>query len=140
LGPTPLTKVTRRHLAQFLRDFVDRKVAGGHRGTRVERLRMLLGSMFLFAVERDWLEISPAQRLPAPARAEDRARILRAAEIAQVWQSLSEPYPGIGEGVKLVLKLSLVTGQRIGACALAREPDLDLAGQDDRELADRGPL
>ena len=139
LGAVPIHNVTRRMLAAFLRDFVDRKAAEGYRGTRVERLRMLLGSLFAFAVDREWIDISPAQRLPLPAKSEDRARTLDAAEIALVWKALSEPHLGVGEGVKLALKLSLVTGQRIGACALARESDLDLDGQDDPELADSGP-
>ena len=139
LGSVPIHKVTRRMLAGFLREFVDRAEAEGHRGTRVERLRMLLGSTFLFAVEREWVDVSPAQRLPLPARAEEGDRVLNAAEIAQVWTALSGPHAGIGEGAQIVLKLSLVTGQRIGAIALAREPDLDLDGQNDPELADSGP-
>ena len=136
LGSVPIHKVTRRMLASFLREFVDRAEADGHRGTRVERLRMLLGSMFTFATDpdRDWIDVSPAQRLPLPAKSEDRARILDAAEIATAWRSLSAPYMGIGEGLRLALKISLATGQRIGAVAMAREPDLDLDGTDDPEL------
>ena len=139
LGDALVTKVTRKELAAFLRNFVDRKVAEGHRGTRVERLRMLLGSLFAFAVEREWLELSPAQRLPLPAKSQDRARVLDGEEIAQTWGALSQRQAGIGEGLRLALKISLVTGQRIGACALAREPDLDLDGHDDVDLADSGP-
>lgn len=138
LGVLPVHKVTRRALAGFLRDFVDGQVAAGHRGTRAERLRMLLGSLFLFAVERDWIEVSPAQRLPLPAQSTPRSRTLTAQEILGAWRALSEPQLGIGEGLRLLLKLSLATGQRIGAVALAREPDLDLDGQDDPDLADAG--
>ena len=139
LGPLPVHKVTRRALAGFLRDFVDGQLAEGWRGTRVERLRMLLGSLFLFAVERDWIEVSPAQRLPLPAQSASRSRTLSAEEILFTWRALSEPQRGIGEGLRLLLKLSLATGQRIGTVALAREPDLDLDGQDDPDLADSGP-
>ena len=139
LGSVPIHQVTRRMLAGFLREFVDRAEAEGHRGTRVERLRMLVGSTFLFAVERDWIEVSPAQRLPLPAKSEDRDRILDAAEIATAWRSLSAAHRGIGEGLRLALKISLATGQRIGAVAMAREPDLDLDGTDDPELTDAGP-
>ena len=39
LGSIPYDKATRRTLAGFLRDFVDRAQTQGHRGTRVERLR-----------------------------------------------------------------------------------------------------
>jgi len=95
--------------------------------------------MFLFAVERDWIEISPAQRLPLSARSSSRSRTLSAEEVLVAWRALSEPQFGIGEGLRLLLKLSLVTGQRIGAVALTREPDLDLEGQDDPDLADSGP-
>ncbi len=128
LGSTPLHKITRRTLSGFLREFVDRAEAAGNRGTRVERLRMLLGSAFLFAVERDWLDVSPAQRLPLPAKSEDRSRTLSAAEIATVWCTLSSNHTGIGEGLRLALKISLVTGQRTGTVAMALEIDLDLEG------------
>ena len=52
--------------------FVDHRAeAEGHRGTRVERLRMLLGStLSCLRVEREWVDVSPAQRLPLPAQAE----------------------------------------------------------------------
>ena len=49
------------------------------------------------------------------------------------------PHVGIGEGLRLALKISLATGQRIGAVAMAQEADLDLDGSDDPELADSGP-
>jgi len=139
LGTMPVHKVTRKMLASFLRRFVDDQVAQGLRGTRAERLRMLLGSLLLFAVERDWIEVSPAQRLPLPARSTARDRTLTAEEIHTAWGALSGPHRGIGEGLRLLLKLSLVTGQRIGAVALAREVDLDLDGLDDPDLADSGP-
>ncbi len=139
LGHLPVHKVTRKALANFLQEFVDEQVAEGHRGTRVERLRMLLGSMFLFAVDRDWIEVSPAQRLPLPSQSESRDRTLSAEELHAAWSTLSIPHVGVGEGLRLLLKLSLVTGQRIGAVGLAREADLDLDGQDDPDLADSGP-
>ena len=99
----------------------------------------MLGSVFLFAVERDWIEVSPAQRLPLPAKSEDRSRILTAAETATFWRTMSAPQTGIGEGLRLALKISLVTGQRIGTVAMARESHLDPDGVDDPELNDTGP-
>ena len=98
------------------------------------------GSLFGFAIDRDWIEISPAQRLPLPAQSTARSRTLSAEEIRSAWQALSTPQYGIGHGLRTLLKLSLVTGQRIGAVALTREPDLDLdGGQDDPDVADSGP-
>lgn len=135
----PVRKVTRKALAGFLREFVDEQVAEGHRGTRVERLRMLLGSLFLFAVDRGWIEVSPAQRLPLPSQSESRDRTLSAEELHGAWGTLSTRHVGVGQGLRLLLKLSLVTGQRIGAVGLARELDLDLDGQDDPDLPDSGP-
>lgn len=139
LGHVPVNKLTRKALASFLRDFVHEQMADGKRGTRAERLRMLLGSLCLFAIDRDWIEVSPAQRLPLPSHSSARARTLSAEEIHTAWSALSGPHRGIGEGLRLALKISLVTGQRIGAVALAREADLDLDGQDDPGLADSGP-
>ena len=55
------------------------------------------------------------------------------------WRTLSTAQVGIGEGLRLALKLSLATGQRIGAVAMALETDVELDGSDDPELADAGP-
>jgi integrase len=139
LGDLPVKAITRRQLVAFLRGFHRRQVAAGHAGTRAERLRMLLGSLFTYALDEDLIELSPAQRLPVPARSKDRARVLDAEEIAVVWAALSAPHPCVGPGIMLLLKLSLVLGQRIGAPAGAREPDVDLAGSADPALADSGP-
>jgi integrase len=139
LGDLPVRELTRRQLVAFLSDFHRRQQAAGLAGTRVERIKMLVGSLLAYALDEDLIELSPAQRLPVPARSKDRARVLDANEIAAVWQALSGPHPGIGEGVRIALKLSLVLGQRIGAVALAREPDLDLAGTQDPDLTDSRP-
>ena len=69
---------------------------------------MLLGSLFAFAVDRDQIELSPAQRLPLPPRSTARARTLTAEEILVAWRALSEGQHGIGEGLRILLKLSLV--------------------------------
>jgi integrase len=139
LGELPVKAVTRRQLGAFLRDFHRTQVAAGHAGTRAERLRMLLGSLFSYAVDEDLIELSPAQRLPVPARSKDRDRVLDAREMATVWTALSVPHPGIGPGLMLALKLSLVLGQRIGAVGGAREPDVALSGTQDPDLTDSGP-
>src|SRR5262249_7555924 len=43
LGALPVSAVTRAKLAQFLQDFVAGQQRNGHRGTRAERVRALLG-------------------------------------------------------------------------------------------------
>jgi integrase len=100
---------------------------------------MLLGSLFKFALDEELIDLSPAQRLPIPAKSEDRERTLDAKEIAVAWAALSTTQPSIERGVTIALQLSLVLGQRIGAAAGAREVDLDLVGTADPELVDSGP-
>ena len=59
-------------LAAFLRDFVDREVAEGYRGTRVERLRMLSGACSLsrsIATGSTFARRSGCRFLPSPRTA-----------------------------------------------------------------------
>jgi integrase len=127
LGSQPVHKVTRAQLAQFLQGFVAGQRANGHRGTRAERIRMLLGSLFGYAIELEVIAASPAVRLrlPPSARVAERERVLNAEEIAATWRALDR----FATPAALALQLSLVTGARIGAVALATGAELELDGR-----------
>jgi integrase len=131
LGSSPVAAVTRARLAQFLQDFVAGQQQNGHRGTRAERVRALLGSLFGFAIELDLIAATPAVRLrlPASARVAERERVLDAKEIAAAWKALEN----IALPSGLVLQISLATGARIGAVALAAEGELELDGKLDAD-------
>jgi integrase len=126
LGPLRVENVSRAQVASFLQAFVADQQAQGARGTRAERLRMLLGSMFNFAIDLELIDHAPTARLklPASSRTRSRERALTMQEIAQTWIALER----IGTPTAVALQLALATGARIGAIILASEHELDLNG------------
>jgi integrase len=127
LGAVPVAAVTRARLSAFLQNFIAEQQQRGRRGTRVERVRMLIGSLFGHAIELDLIAATPAVRLrlPASARVAERERVLNADELAATWRTLEQ----LATPAALALQLSLVTGARIGAVALAAEGELVLNGR-----------
>jgi integrase len=137
LGALPVKSVARLHLMAFLQNFVSDQQARGFRATRSERLRMLLGALFNHALDLELIEHVPTQRLrlPPSTQAGSRERVLSVDEIRQTWRGLEQ----IGTPLSLALRISLATGARIGAVALADEDELDLTGRVAPD-GDTGPL
>lgn len=57
LGSSPVRTITRARLTLLLQEFVAEQQARGRRGTRCERLRMHLGSLFNYALISNWSSI-----------------------------------------------------------------------------------
>ena len=125
LGQRPIAQVTRKELARFVRGFFDAQEEKGRIGTRANRIAKLLGQLFGYAVEQEWIDVTPTQRLPKPAPEASRERALDAAELAAAWRALDDTRRPAG----LALMISLATGQRYGAVTLARAAELDLDGR-----------
>jgi len=126
LGALPVKDVTRARLVLFLQEFIAGQQAQGARGTRAERVRMLLGALFNHALDLDLIEFLPTARLKLPmtARVQSRERVLSLEEITSTWQALE----GLVTPTTLALQIALATGARIGAVMLAHEDELDLDG------------
>jgi integrase len=135
LGAIPVQAVSRARLAGFLQDFIADQQKHGRRGTRAERIRALLGSLFLHALELELIPASPAVklRLPASARIAERERVLSGEEIRNAWAALER----LATPAAVALQLSLVTGARIGAVTLAAEAELELDGPLDADTDGR---
>jgi integrase len=84
----------------------------------------VLQSMFAFAVEQEILEASPCSDLLASSEATPKDRIFNAEKIRRIWFGLETAK--MSEGIKLVIKLVLLTGQRNGEVAGARWEEFDL--------------
>src|SRR5207237_4631882 len=83
----------------------------------------LIRGIFNYGIENDWLELNPCQRIPKPGTEVRRERYLKSDEIRAVWEALeSEP-----AYESAVLKLQLLTGQRIGEVRQMRVVDIDVA-------------
>ncbi len=68
--------------------------------------------MFNFAIARDLLDATPVAMVKAPAKENQRDRVLSADEIRTLWNGLEDA--AMSPAIKLVLKLQLVTAQRKG--------------------------
>ncbi len=68
--------------------------------------------MFNFAVARDLLDATPVAMVKAPAKENQRDRVLSADEMRTLWNGLDDA--AMTSAIKLVLKLQLVTAQRKG--------------------------
>jgi len=114
--------IKRRDVVLLLDQIVDR-------GSPVAANRTLavVRRMFNFAVERDILEISPCFRVPAPTKEKSRERVLTDNEIRILWAGLDlDSNIPIAPGIKLALKLMLVSAQRKGEVVNSEWSEFDL--------------
>ena len=80
--------------------------------------------MFNFAVARDLLDATPVAMVKAPAKENQRDRVLSTDEIRTLWNGLDDA--AMSPAIKLVLKLQLVTAQRKGEVIGASLSEFDL--------------
>ncbi len=84
----------------------------------------IIRRMFNFAVARDLLDATPVAMVKAPAKENQRDRVLSAGEIRTLWNGLDNAAMTLP--IKLVLKLQLVTAQRKGEIIGAALSEFDL--------------
>jgi integrase len=110
--------ITRRDIISLLDRVADRG------GVMANRTLAVIRKMFNFAVSRDIVPTSPCTAVQAPAPENRRDRVLTAEEIKAFWQGLGKTR--ITEGIRLALKLQLVTAQRKGEVISSAWADFDL--------------
>jgi integrase len=110
--------IKRRDVIALLDDIVNR-------GSPIQANRTIavIRRMFNFAVSRDLLDTTPVAMVKAPAKENQRDRVLTADEIRTLWAGLATA--PMSEGTKLVLKLQLVTAQRKGEIVGAALKEFD---------------
>jgi integrase len=123
IGDAKLADVQRRDLNGIL----DEVVAGG-RYVIAYALSRLLGQFFRWAVDREYLAVSPAERLVAGNRHTPRDRVLHEDEIRLFWSQFDRTDLPMTTALRLALKVILVTGVRSQEIALARWEHVDLEG------------
>lgn len=106
IGHLKMQDVRRRDVIALLDTIADRNAP-----IAANRTAALLSRLFNFAIERGVIDASPCVRLPIQKET-PRKRALSDDEILQFWNGL--PAAEASEGVRLALKLVLVTGQRPG--------------------------
>lgn len=118
IGTLKINAVERKHIIKLL----DKKEDAGAPVAR-NRLLSLLSKYFGFALERGLIEVNPAtgiKKLPE----QTRDRTLTADEIRQLWTATSED-SNFNPSTRLVLRLALLTGQRIGELCRMSENQLN---------------
>jgi len=120
IGGLPIEQVHRRDLNRVLDAVVDR-------GAPIEARRVFEDAfaMFRWAVERGDLGHNPMEGMRKPATSKPRERVLSDAELRTLWQKLPKALPR-SKPVQRVIKLCLLTGQRVGEVAGMRRDELDL--------------
>jgi integrase len=85
----------------------------------------IIRKMFNFGVERDIIAVSPCIGIKPPGQEKRRDRVLSSDEVRTFWLGLDK-LDRVSQGIKLALKLELVTAQRKGECCMAAWEDIDL--------------
>jgi len=117
-GRSKAKDITRRDVIRLLDGVAERG------GVMANRTLAVIRKMFNFAVSRDILSTSPCTAVQAPAPENRRDRVLTAEEIKAFWLGLGRTR--ITEGIRLALKLQLVTAQRKGEVISSAWTDFDL--------------
>ena len=117
LGPVPIDAIGKSDI----RSIIDSIVA---RGAPIHANRVLayLRRLFNWAVERDIIAVSPAEKIKAPTAERSRDRTLSAAELAAVWNATAS----LGPPFDAYFQLLILTGQRRNEVAGAQWTEFDL--------------
>lgn len=118
-GKNKAKSITRRDVIKLLDKIVARGAPISANNTFA-----IIRRMFRFGIERDLIETTPCYGIRKPAKSQQRDRVLSDKEIKLLWENISniEATPGI----KLAIKLQLVTAQRRGEIAQAQWKHIDL--------------
>ena len=121
-GQRKAKDITRRDVIRLLDDIVDRGAP-----IMANRTLAVIRRMFNFAISRDIVLVSPCLAVRAPAPEKSRDRVLTMDEIRALWHGLEgEAMSGVSEGIKVALKLELVTGQRKSEVVSAAWEEVDI--------------
>ena len=120
VGSVRLADLHRRDINRVLDPIVKRDS-----GIEANRVFAVMQGMFNWAVERGDLDRSPMHGMTKPTTETARERVLSGDEIQTIWRALPAAI-GRSEDVQRIVKLCLVTGQRVGEIAGMRRDELDL--------------
>ena len=82
--------------------------------------------MFRFGLTRDLVPHNPCEAIEAPAKENQRDRVLNVTEIKKLWKTLEKGDLEMTLAIRLCLQLMLVTAQRRGEVVTARWQDIDI--------------
>jgi integrase len=108
------------------------------RGVKIEANRVFgdISAMVRWAVQNEYLEVNPLDGVRKPAEATSSDRVLSEDEIRTLWSELAAALPRSVKSQRIV-KLCLLTAQRIGEVAGMVPSELDLKAREWRLPASR---
>lgn len=115
-GLRPIREITRRDVIGLLDAMVDRGAP-----VMAKQTHATIRKLFYWAVDRDIIDTSPCVRVPVPAHAIDRDRVLNDNELRAVWLACEPLKWPFGPLVRLLI----LTGQRRDEVATLTWPDID---------------
>lgn len=119
IGPIRLADLHRRDLTRCIDAVKDRGA-----GTEANRLFEDIRAMVRWARGRGDLDENLTEGMRKPTETTERDRVLTADEIRTMWRAL--PNAEMRESTRRILRLCLITGQRVGeVCGMTRD-ELDL--------------
>ncbi|MEE9452081.1 MAG: site-specific integrase, partial [Gammaproteobacteria bacterium] len=111
--------ITRRDVNALLDKIVERGAT-----IHTNRVFAVIHKMFNYAISRGELTVNPCAGIAKPFAERQRDRVFSEAELCDFWQGLDSA--AMTDGVKLALKLILLTAQRKGEVIKARWENIDL--------------
>jgi integrase len=121
IGNAKAAAVSRRDIGRITDRMVGRGVTIG-----ASRTFEIVRKMFNWALEKGLIEHNPCLGLKKPFATRRRDRVLSHAEIRAVWNGLCAEVTPISQDGRYVLKLCLITAQRLGEVAGMCRDELDL--------------
>ena len=118
-GKLKARDITRRDAILLLDKIVERGAP-----IQANRTLAVIRKMFNFAVKRGLIDATPTAVIDAPSKENKRDRVLTKDEMYSLWHGL-EDAPA-SRGVKLAIRLLLVTAQRKGELVAAPQSEFDL--------------
>ena len=141
LGFRLLVDIRRRDVRELVEAIARKRKAP----VMANRTLGVLSRMFNFALDREWIEASPATRIPEPGEERSRDRVLSDDELRELWVNLEtlakqvepadededaqddgEKKPHITPATAQAFQVQLLTAQRPGEVRSMRWSDVDL--------------
>lgn len=120
LGDLPVAEVTERDIAKALTSIEARSPNAAH------KCRAALGSLYKWASKRMLVEKNVVKELSFTYRTKRRDRVVNSEELRALWRAIEGPDFGSTPGMRIILKLAILTGQRNSEVAGARKSELKI--------------
>ncbi len=119
LGGMKAAEISKRDIVILLDEIADRGA-----GAMSNQILALIRKIFNWAVEEDLLKMTPAYGIKQRHKEVIRDRYLSPDEIRQFWENLDKT--NATQPIRTILRLALLTGQRVGEISGIHKNELDL--------------